>query len=209
MSLLYQIVHEAPQPLIAMSSERGTAGGLQQVLSRALAKDPALRFSTIIDFAARAPRGGRAGARAGGGAPAVWPRRPGRAARCAGERPALERTRDHAGDPARPALAYRPIVMHAGGGSPAIGFVAAKGWIHPLPARWRHAAYALEARRLRAPRRRPRLVPVTGIGEAAPAGADAPCRSPPPAPPTAARTVTDGAGCLSADRPQLAADDRT
>jgi serine/threonine-protein kinase len=48
-SLLYQIVHEEPQPLSVYLD--WDCAGVQTVLSRALAKDPAMRYDTIGEFA--------------------------------------------------------------------------------------------------------------------------------------------------------------
>jgi serine/threonine-protein kinase len=50
-SVLYQIVHEEPAPLDRHVQGPWDTRRVQQVLSRAMAKDPALRFPTIVDFA--------------------------------------------------------------------------------------------------------------------------------------------------------------
>ena len=49
-SVLYQIVHEDPPPLDRHVQGPWDTRRVQQVLSRAMAKDPALRFPTILDF---------------------------------------------------------------------------------------------------------------------------------------------------------------
>src|SRR6185436_12618247 len=57
-SLLYQIVHQDPQPLSQHLPWR--SDGVQEVLSRALAKEPRHRYPTITEFSAAFAEAARA-----------------------------------------------------------------------------------------------------------------------------------------------------
>jgi serine/threonine protein kinase len=183
-SLLYQIVHEEPQPLERHVS--WDSGRAQQVLSRAMAKDPALRFATIVDFADALREAADHAHAAVTPPPSVVAAAPRPAAPLdvpASGQPWTEREITQA-IPRVPRLAYRPIIFTLAVAA-AIGFVAAKGWIRPLPSSVVTAAHTLKARLLGSPHPAPVApapAPMTGIGQAAPVALP----PPPPPPPAAA-----------------------
>ncbi len=213
-SLLYQIVHEEPQPLeqhVPWDSRR-----VQQVLSRALAKDPALRFPTIVDFA-DALREAADHAHAPATPPPIVvapaPRPVAALDVPASGQPWSEREITQT-IPRVPRLVYRPIVFTLVAAA-AIGFVAVKGWMPPLPARvvttartWKTRFLGVPAPQLPAPPSAwavpapappsasasaiaaPAAAPVTGMGEVAP---PAPGAAPIPPTPTPTPTGTPAA----------------
>ncbi len=210
-SLLYQIVHEEPQPLerhVQWDSRR-----VQQVLSRAMAKDPALRFPTIVDFA-DALREAADHAHAPATPPPILV--------AAAPRPAAPLDVPVSGQPWTereitqsiprvPRLAYRPIVLTLALAS-AIGFVAAKGWIRPLPGSVVIAAHSLKARLLGALAPAPAApapAPMTGASEAARTAPVAlPLPLPPPPPATAAAPSPAPISSPPSPRPQRATKNR-
>ena len=149
MSLLYQIVHEEPQPLERNVDLPWDSGRVQQVLSRALAKDPALRFPTIVDFA-NALREAADHAHA---TTTTTPTTP--IVVAPAPRPAVALDVPASGQPWSereitqtiprvPRLAYRPIVLTLAL-TAAVAFVAVKGWIRPLPSSVVAAAQTVKA----------------------------------------------------------------
>ncbi len=196
-SLLYQIVHEDPPPLDRHLRGPWDSRRVQQVLSRALAKDPAQRFPTIVDFADALHEAADHASAPLTPAPVVL----------AAPRPAAPLDVPASGQPWSereitqtiprvPRLAYRPIVLTLVV-TAAIGFVAAKGWVHPLPGRVVTAAHALKARLLGAPA----PATVTGIGQAE---APAPVAVPIPPPTTATTTTAAAPPVLAAPAPEPA-----
>jgi serine/threonine-protein kinase len=177
-SVLYQIVHEEPAPLDRHVHGPWDTRRVQQVLSRAMAKDPAQRFPTVTDFA-DALREAADHAHAPATPPPVVVSAPRPAAPLdvpASGQPWSEREITQT-IPRVPRLAYRPIVLTLVLAA-AVGFVAVKGWVHPLPASVVMTARAWRARLLGPPKPSaspsasasaiPAPASATGIGEAAP-----------------------------------------
>jgi serine/threonine-protein kinase len=185
-SVLYQIVHEEPAPIERHVQGPWDTRRVQQVLSRAMAKDPALRFPTIVDFA-DALREAADHAHAPATPPPVVVSEPRPAAPLdvpVSGQPWSEREMTQA-IPRVPRLAYRPIVFTLVAAA-AIGFVAVKGWMPPLPASVVTTARAWKARFLGVPAA-PLPAPPSAWAVPAPAAAvPAPVtdisEAPPPAP---------------------------
>lgn len=186
-SLLYQIVHEEPQPLerhVPWDSRRA-----QHVLSRALAKDPALRFPTIVDFA-DALREAADHAHAPATPPpivvATAPRPAAPLDVPASGQPWSEREITQT-IPRVPRLAYRPIVLTLALAA-GIAFVAVKGWIRPLPSSVVAVAQTVRMRLLGAPPR-PAPEPATAVAPVTPSPAAIPAPAPPTIPSAAAAAI--------------------
>jgi serine/threonine-protein kinase len=182
-SVLYQIVHEEPPPLDRHVQGPWDTRRVQQVLSRAMAKDPALRFPTIVDFA-DALREAADHAHAPATPPPVVVSAPRPAAPLdvpVSGQPWSEREITQA-IPRVPRLAYRPIVFTLVAAA-AIGFVAVKGWMPPLPASVVTTARAWKVRFLGAPAT-PLPAPPSAwaVPAPAPAAATSPSASAIPAP---------------------------
>ena len=138
-TLLYQIVHEEPQPLSRYIA--GNCASVQAVLTRALAKDPAARYPTITAFAsalrdAANPRSRSRTAAAGRPAPepgvdATSQPAPGAPDKITGDRPWT--SREPTGDLDRvPRSPYRAVALAVVAAALVI-FVIAKGWARTLP----------------------------------------------------------------------------
>jgi serine/threonine-protein kinase len=200
-SVLYQIVHEDPPPLDRQVQGPWDTRRVQQVLSRALAKDPALRFPTILDFS-DALREAADHAHAPATPPPVVAPAPRPAAPLdvpASGQPWSEREITQ-GIPRVPRLAYRPIVFTLVAAA-AVGFVAVKGWMPPLPAPVVTTARAWKARVLgvRAPR-----LPASPSTWAVPAPAAPSASAPPSAAPAAAGAPVTGMGEATSPAPAAA-----
>lgn len=154
-SLLHQIVHEEPQALDRLVG--WDCWRVQQVLSRALAKDPARRFPTILDFS-DALQEAADHARAPVTPPPVLIASP---PAIAAPRPLVALDTPASGQPWSereitqtiprvPRLAYRPIVIGLAAVA-VLGFVAVKGWVYPLPPRVVTAAQNVKVRLFGAP----------------------------------------------------------
>jgi serine/threonine-protein kinase len=199
-SVLYQIVHEEPPPLDRYVHGSWDTRLVQQILSRAMAKDPALRFPTVVDFA-DALRDAADHAHAPATPPPVVVSAPRPAAPLdapASGQPWSEKEITQS-IPRVPRLAYRPIVFTLALAA-AVGFVALKGWMPPLPGSVVMTARAWKVRLLGPAAALPTPVPspasaststtpapapVTGIGEAAsPAPAAVPITPTPTPTPT-------------------------
>jgi serine/threonine-protein kinase len=198
-AVLYHIVHEEPLPLDRHVRGPWDTRRVQQVLSRAMAKDPALRFPTIVEFAG-ALREAADHAHAPATPPPLVVSAPPPAAPLdapASGKPWTEREITQ-NIPRVPRLAYRPIVFTLVVAA-AIGVVAVKGWGPPLPASVVTTARAWKTRLLgpaaaplpvspsasasASPSAIPAPAPMSGLGEsAAPPAAVAAPISPTPTP---------------------------